>query len=86
MCIRDRPRAWHASTKEVCIIPLYVLTSSNDFGPQRCNKSNRKWKSSMSFGDTTYMRVMILSPPVSYTHLDVYKRQLLHNVCHNLLD
>ena len=40
-----------------------VLTSSNDFGPQTCNKSNRKWKSSMSFGDTTYMRVMVLSPP-----------------------
>ena len=38
------------------------VTSSNDFGPQTCNKSNRKWKSSMSFGDTTYMRVMILSP------------------------
>lgn len=27
------------------------------------NKSKRKWKSSMSFGDTTYMNVIILSPP-----------------------
>jgi len=36
---------------------LYDLTSLIDFGPQTCNKSNRKWKSLMSFG------VMILSPP-----------------------
>lgn len=45
-------------------IPMYVLTSSHDFGLQTFNKSNRKWISSMYFGDNTYVRTMILSPPL----------------------
>ena len=70
MCIRDREKVVNSFTGKVNIPKEIEKISELDFAlPKQYNQK---------FTMTRFFRYVFMSPePVSYTHLDVYKRQIL---------
>ena len=84
MCIRDRPKATLTNLGELALADLTRLTGSPCASKPglEAAKALARRLSATAPATVVFLRDGMTNPlaPVSYTHLDVYKRQRLRNI------